>query len=286
MGSAGQIDGVGRLRFRPIFEDISPSINGDLIAVGAREDSRLAPGAGAAYIFRRDGPRWIEEAKLSAPAPRKSQQFGWSVAVNDGRVLVGAVSDEANGIDSGSAYLFSRVGTSWKLESRFFPKDPQAQQRFGYAVALDGPNAVVGAYRDNSGGFESGAAYVFENDGNHWSAGSKLTADDRRASQYFGWSVAVDRPTVVVGAWYDGDGTRGSARLGLCLSPKSGAGWAQEKKLIASERTPMHLFGWAVGVSGQTIAIGARLDDQAAAQAGAVYLYNKYQPVSQTDGIR
>src|SRR5579872_6681887 len=51
------------------------SISGDRIAVGAREDNSLAPGAGAAYIFHRDGSGWIQEARLDPPAPHKSQQL-------------------------------------------------------------------------------------------------------------------------------------------------------------------------------------------------------------------
>ena len=250
----------------------SVGISGDRVVVGAREDQRPAPASGAAYVFRRQGTHWIQEARLHADAPGKDQQFGWSVAVDGDRVLVGAVGDNAGQVDSGAAYLFQRTYSGWVREARLQAGDPKSQQRFGYSVALQGNSAVVGAYRDSTAGYEAGAAYVFENRGGKWSAGAKVTPNDARASQYFGWSVAIEGPRVVVGAWYDGDGT--ADPLGsVYVFHSNGVRWLQEKKLIASERTPMHLFGWAVAVNGSTVGVGARLDDEAADKAGAVYLY-------------
>jgi hypothetical protein len=258
-------------------------ISGERIVVGAREESRIASSAGAAYVFHRDGSAWAQEAKLTAAAPAADQQFGWSVAIDGDRVLVGALGDKYHGVESGAAYLFHRASNGWVRDQRLVPPDPKVEQRFGYSVSLQANSAVVGAYRDNSGGYESGAAYVYENRGKTWTEGQKLIASDARASEYFGWSVAVDGARVVVGAWYDGDGS--TDPLGsVYVFHKNGAQWNQEKKLIANQRTPMHLFGWAVAVNGPTVAVGARLDDEAADKAGAVYLYKSETPVAALSG--
>jgi hypothetical protein len=256
-------------------------ISGDRIVVGAREDQHRAPSAGAAYVFIRNGDRWIQEARLDASAAIRKQQFGWSVAIDADRVLIGAIGDKVGSVDSGAAYVFARTYSGWELIDRLAPPDPKKEQRFGYAVSLQGNAAVVGAYRDSAGGYEAGAAYVYEANRGRWSAGVKVLPSDSRASQYFGWSVAIDGDRLAVGAWYDGDGS--ADPLGsVYVFHKSGKRWVEEKKLIANERTPMHLFGWAVAVSGSTVSVGARLDDEAAKQAGAVYLY-KTKPAANTN---
>ena len=74
--------------------------------------------------------------------------------------------------------------------------------KFGYAVAVDGDIAVIGAYQDDDNGADSGAVYVFTRVEGVWTQAAKLTASDSAAYDNFGISVAVDGDTntVVVGA--------------------------------------------------------------------------------------
>ena len=88
--------------------------------------------------------------------------------------------------------------------------DGAANDRFGISVAVSGDTVVVGAHGDD--GYR-GSAYVYVKPGGGWvnaTQTAKLTASDRAADDYFGYSVAVSGDTVVVGAYGD-DGSRGSA---------------------------------------------------------------------------
>ena len=84
----------------------SVSIRGDVALVGAYGDDDNSTNAGAAYVFRWDGERWVEEDKLLASDGSGNDYFGSSVSISGDVALVGAYLDDDNGGDSGSAYLF------------------------------------------------------------------------------------------------------------------------------------------------------------------------------------
>ena len=72
---------------------------------------------------------------------------------------------------------------------------------FGFSVDIEGTTAVVGApATDLPGGFDQGAAYIFEFDGTGWNLTRRLQAPDPADTDQFGWSVAINGPTIVVGA--------------------------------------------------------------------------------------
>ena len=89
------------------------SISGDIVAVGAPGNDGAGSLSGSAYVFARDGSSWAEQAKLTASDAAASDTFGYSVAIGDTTVLVGADLDDDAGDWSGSAYLFERGETTW-----------------------------------------------------------------------------------------------------------------------------------------------------------------------------
>ncbi len=69
----------------------SVSIRGDYVAIGAPgARSGGYPRAGAAYVFRRNGSSWVQEAKLTASDPSYLADFGSSVCINGDYVIIGA----------------------------------------------------------------------------------------------------------------------------------------------------------------------------------------------------
>ena len=141
--------------------------------------------------------------------------------------------------------------------------DGVAGDLFGHSVAVDGDTAVVGAYEDES---EKGAAYVLAKDSSGaWSQVAKLTASDGEAGGIFGWSVAVDWDTVVVGARYDDS---------AYVFTKPGTGWAtatETAKLTASDGDDFDEFGKSVAVDGDTAVAGAPNNDG----YGSAYVFIK-----------
>jgi hypothetical protein len=86
----------------------SVSVSGDLALVGAElADSGGVVAAGAAYVFRFDGTRWVEEQKLTALDAAADDEFGSSVTIDGDTIVIGSPLDDDAGISSGSAYVLS-----------------------------------------------------------------------------------------------------------------------------------------------------------------------------------
>ena len=136
------------------------------------------------------------ETKITASDAAAGDEFGRSVAVGSGRVVVGAYLNDDAGASSGSAYIFDLSGTQ---TAKITASDAAAGDQFGYSVAVGSGRIVVGAYRDES---LTGSAYIFDLDGTQI---AKITASDGAASDYFGWSVAVGNGRIVVGAYGNDD---------------------------------------------------------------------------------
>ena len=103
---------------RLISLECSVAIAGDTIVVGAYWDDDNGTNSGSAYVFTRTGTTWTEQAKLTASDGAADDQFGISVAIAGDTIVVGAYWDDDNGSDSGSAYVFTRTGTTWTRASQ------------------------------------------------------------------------------------------------------------------------------------------------------------------------
>ena len=268
---------------------ISVAIDGDTAVVGA---DRANNRKGSVYIFTRDSNgNWTQQAQLDGG--KTGDQFGWSVAVDGDTVVVGAHAydgedDEGNTlINSGAIYVFTKPtsGGGWAdtiaAPAKLTPTDPEAYAFFGGSVALDGNTLAIGSRLYDAGGyFSAGAAYVFTQTNGVWGQAAKLTASDASALAYFGYSVAVDDDTVLVGAFgsYTGLGRTGYGSAYVFNKPPGG--WTdgnETTKLTASDRQPSDYFGISVALDGDTAVIGARLhnDPKAGAGSGAAYIFTR-----------
>ncbi len=184
-----------------------------IIAVGAPLDDDASQGAtgGSVYLF--DAITGNQIAKLIGGDAFSGDQFGDSVAISDGVVVVGSPAHDDNGINSGSAYLFAASSGFQLFEIK--PLDGEQSDLFGRSVAISGGVVIVGALGDDDLGSASGSAYLFNaDDGTQI---SKLLASDGSGSDVFGQSVGIDGGLAVVGA-----------KLGDGVSTDSGAGYVFE----------------------------------------------------------
>lgn len=154
--------------------------------------------------------------------------------------------------------------------------DGEAGDLFGFDVAMDGGTAVVGAPGVSIGAeLAQGAAYIFTYDGVGWSEEQKLLADDGLADDEFGFSVAVDGETALVGAYFadiDEKLDQGAAYL----FERSGGTWNQVKKLTAGDGNSDSWFGYSVALSGDTAVVAApQTDVNNRVAAGAVYIFTR-----------
>ena len=229
---------------------------------------------GAAYVFLRDGDVWREHAKLVAPDGAPEHNFGHSVAISGGTVLVGAPH-----AGPGAVYVFAFDGQQ-SQPVKLVASDGAAGDSFGVSVALSGDTALVGAPSATvSGDAWRGAAYEFVRDGDGWNEQAKLVATDGAAGDEFGSSVALSDPmaptgnTALVGAPFAT--VEGNARQGAAYAfTHDGAGLRQQEKLIAMNGMSGAMFGTSVAAQGNVVVIGApRHQNEPEHANGTAYVY-------------
>ena len=264
-------DGFGR----------SVSIDGDTIVVGAYADNidggdggSYDNGQGSAYVYRTSdgGATYVEVAKLTAADAAQNDQFGESVAIDGGTIVVGAYGKDSS---TGAVYVY-RTTDGWGTytEIKLTAADAAAGDWFGIFVAIDGDTIVVGA---SSAGTTGGAAYVFRTSdgGDTYDQVDELTPDDALYGQdYFGKHVAIDSGTIVVGASgkYEYPTTPFKSGVAYVFKiPDGGATYEQVAKLTASDAMESAFFGHSVAIEGDTVVVGAYYDGPS--NSGSAYVF-------------
>jgi len=250
----------------------SVGIDGDTALISADSDE----GGGSAYVFRRSGESWNEEAKLTPADGDVTENFGSAVGIDGGTALIGLDDDDLNGPSSGSAYVFRRSGGSWNEEAKLTPTDGNIGDYFGSAVGMDGDTALVGAFGDEDpNGNGGGSAYVFRRSGGSWDEEAKLIPTDGDNSDSFGWSVGIDGDTAVIGTLSDED-PNGNNSGSAYVFKRSEGNWSQEAKLATNDGDDGDDFGQSVGVNGGAALIGADSDEDPNGRlAGSAYLFER-----------
>ena len=247
------------------------SIDGDTVVVGAPHPQNLFPAEGEAYVYVRSGTSWSQQQRLLADDGAVGEWFGTSVSVSGDSVAVGASKDDPHGTDSGSAYVFVRVGTTWSQQDKIFPGDGFGLDRFGASVSIDGETLAVGAWGDDDLGSGSGSAYVFTRSGTSWSQQDKLFAPDASAGDFFGGSTSLDGDTLVVGANI-GDG--GATDSGSAyVFDRVGSVWGLVTELVEAATVADASYGYSVGLDADRVVVGAKLHDDGASQTGGAWVF-------------
>jgi len=240
----------------------SIAIDNAVVAVGAYGDNnKNGFDTGSAYLF--DASTGIQIAKLLPNDGTEGDSFGYSIAIDNGIVAVGARSDGDNGSDSGSAYLFN-ASTGVQI-TKLLPSDGAAFDYFGFSIAVDNNIVAIGAYRDNDNGFRSGSVYLF--DVSTGAQIAKILPNDGGGGDLFGWSVAIDNGVVAVGAYQSDDNGFNSGSAYLFDASTGG----QLFKLLASDGAVFDNFGWSIAIDNGIVAVGARSGGDT---GGSAYLFD------------
>jgi len=249
------------------------SVSGDTAVVGAWSDDDAGSASGSAYVFTRSGSTWTQQQKLTASDAAAGDGFGWSVSVWGDTAVVGASSNDDAGSASGSAYIFTRNGSTWTQQAKLTASDAAEGEFFGCSVSVSGDTAVVGAQGNTAMLSRPGSAYVFTRNGSTWTQQAKLTASDAAAGDLFGDPVSVSGDTAVVGAY--GNDDAGSWSGSAYVFTRSGGVWTQQAKLTASDAAADDWFGISVSVSGDTAVVGSDWDDDAGRNSGSAYVFKR-----------
>jgi len=224
------------------------------------------------------GPDWTlttEQAKILASDAEADDNFGNSVAISGDTVVVGSYNSEPNAISfAGSAYIFTRSGTTWTEQAKLISSNISSGDRFGRSVAIDGDTVVVGSASDDTGVTHAGAAYIFTRSGTTWTEQAVIQASDLDSGDAFGWSVAIYGDTVVVGAPSKDDAPHTSNGV-VYIFTREGTTWTQQARILASNKGSSDRFGESVGISGDTIVVGAVDEDTGGLNAGSAYIFTR-----------
>jgi hypothetical protein len=139
-------------------------------------------------------------------------------------------------------------------------------------VLIEDSNAVgVNGDQSNNNAKDSGAAYVFVRNGTEWHLQAYLKASNTGAFDYFGYSVSISGDTIVVGAYLEdsnaarvnGDQNNDDAGYSgaAYVFVREGINWTQQAYLKASNAEADDWFGYSVSISGDTIVVGAYVED-------------------------
>lgn len=248
----------------------SVATSGDTILVGAPFDSGGDTFSGSAYVYGFDGSQWTAEAEFDVA--EAGDAFGFAVALEGSRSVIGAPTHAEAQITSGAVYIFDFDGQDWVQQPIVTADDAGEDDKFGSALALDVSQFLVGAPFDDDQASDAGAAYVFQFDGEAWTQQAKLTASDGGADDNFGGtSVAIDGNVAIVGApLHDGNTSDTGAAYVFRFN---GETWTQEAKLTASDAAGGDNFGFSVSVVGATAIVGAPFHDEGAVDSGAAYTF-------------
>jgi hypothetical protein len=250
------------------------AIDGDTVLIGANQDFGTGGTlSGAAYVYVRTGTTWTQQAKLTASDAAPIDDFGWHLSLDGNTALVTAIWDDDNGHDSGSAYVFTRTGTTWTEQAKLTASDGVADDHFGYCSALDGDTAYIGANWDDDNGDGSGSLYVFVRSGTTWTQQAKLLALDGQAGDRFGGYVASSGDTALIGAYYDDD--NGVDSGSVYVFTRSGTNWTQQEKFSPADGAAGDTFGQPICIDGDTAIIGSYYDDDKGNDSGSAYVFTR-----------
>lgn len=217
--------------------------------------------------FGEAGGVWLtsggSQQHIMNPSMNGADNFGDIVWANGSGLMVGAWRDDTGGTNSGAAHLFNLDGS---FVQSYFNPSPNDDDRFGQAMALVGDNVLVTAYKDNTFAPLGGAAYLFDRSGNVLHT---LHDPTPRSGDRFGFSADAWGDYALVGCY------RESA-----LAPNSGAVYMFDEAgvLARTFHNPQpgsgDLFGHAIAVSGNRLAVAATEDSSFSSMSGAVYVFD------------
>lgn len=287
--------------------------------VNSSQTSNSAGASGAVYVFTRNGSAWSQQAYIKASNTDAGDQFGASVSLWVDTLAVGAINEDSavrvidgddtdNGkSNSGAVFIFTRSDSVWSQQAYIKSSNSDANDQFGTVVSLSGDTLAVGVPLEDSsdkgiGGSgndniiaTSGAVYIFTRGSGIWSQQTYIKASNAQFEDNFGVSLALSGDTLAVGADFEDSsdiGMNGDEALddaqesgAVYLFTRTGGIWSQYAYLKASNTEFDDRFGASVDLSGDTLAVGASLEDSdidgvggiesdnAALGSGAVYVW-------------
>lgn len=243
---------------------------------------------------------YTKVSKTVANDRGKLDHFGHSLNVSGENLIVGAFIEDDDEFgnspmeEAGSAYFFSKdFNGNWNQGQKVVASDRSIDDRFGWAVTMDGTWAAVSAYLEdqNENGLyyqkDAGSVYLFKQDATgHWTQKQKIVASDRQSGDYFGSSLSMFGDFLAVSAHLEDDDMNGAntkAQAGSVYIFKRDNQdvWTEIAKVTPSDRGIGDEFGISVSLNNIRLLVGAHLEDHnfsgssTRKDAGAAYVFRR-----------
>ena len=292
----------------------SVAISGETLVVGAHHEdgdgtqagNNNAPDSGAIYAFNGIDDIWQQQRITKASNIGVGDRFGHAIAMTDTTLVIGAFKEDSASIgvdgdendntlnDAGAVYIFTRNSFGrWEKQAYLKASNPDANDWFGYSVAISGDTIVVGARNEssnttgvngdenNDSANDAGAVYVFTRTNNVWSQQAYIKPSNTGSGDFFGFNVSISGDTIAVGSVFeDSDATGIDGDDANDLALHSGAAyvfvrdlvgnWSQQSYLKASNTDASDEFGRAVSIAGDTLIVSANREDSDGSGVNAV----------------
>ena len=249
----------------------SVAIAGGIVAVGAPGKDDNGADSGAAYLF--DASTGAQLAKLLPGDGAAGDEFGNSIAIDDGIVAVGAWRTDEHGDDSGAVYLFN-ASTGNQLD-KLLPDTGNNYQTFGVSIAMDAGIVAIGArtFFVLGEGYTFAKAYLFD-----VVTGNQLNVLKPDIENYngdlggqFADSIDIDNGLVAVGTpsrsvFFDFSGAA------YVFDASTGE---QLHFIFPADGHDRDHFGASISIDNGVLAIGADEDDDSAWSAGSTSTFPK-----------
>jgi len=261
----------------------SSAISGDHLIVGTPwVDS------GRAYIFQKISGNWLQSEILTPNVLNFGPGFGNTVAIDGNVAVVGTYYwENVAGVNSGTAFVFRKVSGNWVYQDQLLASDGTYGDAHGFSIAVSGDWIMVGAYNNFGTGFRSGAVFAYHYNGSSWGLAGpngtrienqKLTGSDSEPSDSFGYSVAMQGITAMIGAESAGDicpPNQPCNNGAVYVFNLNGSTWNETQIFSAPDTHWNHLFGGHIDFDGNWAVISAIWDFDVGAVTGSAYIYKK-----------
>jgi hypothetical protein len=213
-----------------------------------------------------------EPQRVVSPARWDTASFGRAVQVCGDVAVVADPSDHAFcpvfTCASGAVHVFRRISGSWEREVTIYHSRVSERDVFGAAISMDGPSRfAAGAPGEDVAGFETGAIYIFEHDGEAWREVAEILPVEPEWDNGFGGTLVLRGDTLVTGQLY--------SNIVWVYRERDGR-WEFDQKIAAPGPPSPSWFSFGLALDGDWLAIGAPLDGEFVYGGGAAYTYRRY----------
>jgi hypothetical protein len=236
----------------------SVAIGEGKIVVGSHYEDTAGSDTGKVYVY--DSTTYTELTTITASDAQSSDRFGSSVAIGEGKIVVGAAK-VANSV--GKVYVYD--STTYAELTTITASDAQVGNYFGVSVAIGEGKIVVGSHLEDSAGSNAGKVYIY--DSTTYIELTTITASDAQSNYRFGSSVAIGEGKLVVGA----DSVASNNGKVYVLDATT---YAELTTITASDAQSDDYFGVSVAIGEGKIVVGVHAEDTVAFNAGKVYIYD------------